>query len=45
VVLNRRELLDALGAASASTLLWALGCGGAVKPPSTPARVSGEIRT
>ena len=45
MLLNRRELLGALGATSASTLLWALGCGGAAKPPSTPARASGEVRT
>jgi predicted Zn-dependent protease len=45
VPLSRRELLGALGAASGSTLLWALGCGGAARPPSTPARVSGEVRT
>jgi hypothetical protein len=45
VPLSRRELLGALGAASGSTLLWALGCGGPVRPPSTPARVSGEVRT
>lgn len=52
---NRRELLGALGAGSASALLWAfgggalgggaLGCGSVARPPSTPERVSGEIRT
>jgi TldD protein len=44
VHVNRRELLSALGVGSASTLLWALGCGPPPRP-STPERVSGEVRT
>ncbi|MGH9888166.1 MAG: hypothetical protein ACREBE_21720, partial [bacterium] len=45
VTLYRRELLGALGAASASTLLWALGCG--ARPPALrrAPQVSGEVRT
>lgn len=44
--LDRRALLSRLGVASASSLLWALGCGGAPPPVApTPERVSGEIRT
>jgi predicted Zn-dependent protease len=42
---NRRELLGALGTASASTLLWALGCSGPARRPSAPARPRGEVRT
>ncbi len=42
---HRRELLAALGVGSASALLWALGCGGGPRRPSTPERVSGEVRT
>lgn len=42
---NRREALGALGVGSASTLLWALGCGA---PPKavvrTPQQASGEVR-
>lgn len=45
MILDRRELLGALGVASASTLLWALGCGGRPPAPVTPERASGEIRT
>lgn len=44
MILDRRELLGTLGVASASTLLWALGCGGPPRPV-TPERASGEIRT
>ncbi|MBA2543625.1 MAG: hypothetical protein H0V17_28545 [Deltaproteobacteria bacterium] len=35
--MNRRELLGGLGVASASTLLWALGCSGTQKPTSVVA--------
>lgn len=45
MILDRRELLRALGVGSAGTLLWALGCGPGPRRPSTPERVSGEIRT
>jgi len=42
---NRREALGALGVGSASTLLWAFGCGA---PPKavvvTPQQASGEVR-
>jgi predicted Zn-dependent protease len=44
-VTTRREVLGALGAASASTLLWALGCGGAPLPTPRAPQVSGEVRT
>ncbi|HEX4419308.1 MAG TPA: hypothetical protein VH165_15455, partial [Kofleriaceae bacterium] len=42
---DRREMLGAFGVASASTLLWALGCGG--RPPMVrrAPQVSGEVRT
>jgi predicted Zn-dependent protease len=42
---NRREMLGGLGVASASTLLWALGCGAPHKPVTTPLQVSGEVRS
>jgi len=42
---NRRELLGALGIGSASTLLWALGCGAPAKPVAIlPQQASGEVR-
>lgn len=42
---NRRELLGALGTGSASTLLWALGCGGrSVVAPRAPAQRATEVR-
>lgn len=43
VRLHRRELLGALGATSATTLLWALGCTRPAPPARTP-RVDGELR-
>jgi predicted Zn-dependent protease len=45
VSFDRRELLGAFGVASASTLLWTLGCGG--RPPMVrrAPQVSGEVRT
>lgn len=43
--LDRRELLGSLGIASASTLLWAMGCGGATRPVRSAPEVSDEIRT
>jgi predicted Zn-dependent protease len=45
VTFHRREVLGTLGAASASTLLWALGCGGAAPALRRAPRVSGEVRT
>jgi len=42
---NRRELLGVLGTASASTLLWALGCTGPARRPRAAARPRGEVRT
>ena len=42
---NRREALRTLGVGSASTLLWALGCGPPPKPVVlTPQQASGEVR-
>ncbi|MBA3457734.1 MAG: hypothetical protein H0T42_31925, partial [Deltaproteobacteria bacterium] len=42
---NRRDVLGALGVGSASTLLWAFGCGA---PPApfvlAPQQASGEVR-
>ncbi len=46
--MNRRELLGGLGIASASTLLWAFGCGGQPVAPTTVAEVIAdrdEVRT
>ena len=42
---HRREVLGGFGVASASTLLWALGCG--ARPPTLrrAPQVSGEVRT
>jgi predicted Zn-dependent protease len=45
VTFHRREVLGALGVASASTLLWALGCGSQVPSPRLAPQVSGEVRT
>lgn len=42
---DRREVLGALGAASASTLLWALGCGAPAPILRRAPQVSGEVRT
>ena len=42
---HRREVLGALGAASASTLLWALGCGSSAPNLRRAPQVSGEVRT
>ncbi|HSR98077.1 MAG TPA: metallopeptidase TldD-related protein [Kofleriaceae bacterium] len=42
---HRREVLGALGAASASTLLWALGCGARSPAIRRAPQVSGEVRT
>ncbi len=39
---TRREMLGQLGAASASTLLWALGCGPAARPTARLPTVLGE---
>jgi len=42
---NRREVLGTLGVSSASTLLWALGCGAPAKPVVlAPQQASGEVR-
>jgi predicted Zn-dependent protease len=41
---NRRELLSGLGIASASTLLWTLGCRSPARP-ARPEQVGGEVRT
>ncbi|MGE5185117.1 MAG: metallopeptidase TldD-related protein [Acidobacteriota bacterium] len=43
--MNRRELLGTLGAASASTLLWAFGCRAPVKGVEHVAASGGEVRT
>jgi predicted Zn-dependent protease len=45
VTLHRRELLAGLGAASASTWLWALGCGAPRPGPRRTPQASGEVRT
>jgi predicted Zn-dependent protease len=45
VTLHRREVLGTLGVASASTLLWALGCGPHAPPLRRAPQVSGEVRT
>lgn len=42
---HRREVLGTLGAASASTLLWALGCGSQPPVVRRAPQVSGEVRT
>jgi predicted Zn-dependent protease len=45
VSFHRREVLGALGVGSASTLLWAFGCGGQVPTTRRAPQVSGEVRT
>jgi predicted Zn-dependent protease len=45
VILQRREVLATLGVASASTLLWALGCGAPAPVVRRAPQVSGEVRT
>jgi len=45
VTFHRREVLGAFGVASASTLLWALGCGPHVPTIRHAPQVSGEVRT
>src|SRR5512142_1925007 len=45
VTVHRRDVLGALGVASASTLLWALGCGPHVPTIRRAPQVSGEVRT
>jgi predicted Zn-dependent protease len=45
VTLHRREVLATLGVASASTLLFALGCGAPPRPVRRAPQVSGEVRT
>jgi len=45
VRIDRREVLGALGLASSSTLLWALGCGSSRPPARRALQVSGEVRT
>ncbi len=42
---NRREMLGALGIGSASTLVWAIGCGAPAKPLALPPQqASGDVR-
>jgi predicted Zn-dependent protease len=45
VTFHRREVLGTLGVASASTLLWALGCGSQAPAIRRAPQVSGEVRT
>jgi predicted Zn-dependent protease len=45
VTLHRREVLAALGVASASTLLYALGCSAPARQVRRAPQVSGEVRT
>jgi predicted Zn-dependent protease len=45
VTLHRREVLATFGVASASTLLFALGCGAPARPARRAPQVSGEVRT
>jgi predicted Zn-dependent protease len=46
VTVHRRDVLGALGVASASTLLWAFACGAPQLPTTRRApQVSGEVRT
>ena len=45
MVFDRRQILGAFGAASASTLLWALGCGSQLPTVRRAPQVSGEVRT
>ena len=42
---HRREVLGCFGVASASTLLWALGCGSHAPAVRRAPQVSGEVRT
>ena len=42
---HRREVLGSFGVASASTLLWALGCGTHAPAVRRAPQVSGEVRT
>ena len=42
---HRREVLGTFGVGSASTLLWALGCGGSAAQVRRAPQVSGEVRT
>ena len=42
---HRREVLGSFGVASASTLLWALGCGSHPPAVRRAPQVSGEVRT
>jgi predicted Zn-dependent protease len=45
VTLHRREVLGALGVASAEALLWALGCNAPTPIVRRAPQVSGEVRT
>lgn len=45
MTVSRREVLGTFGAASASTLLWALGCSGARPAVRRAPQVSGEVRS
>ena len=45
MTLHRREVLATLGVASASSLLFALGCGAPPRPVRRAPQVSGEVRT
>jgi len=45
VTLHRREVLATFGVGSASTLLWALGCGAPAPLVRRAPQVSGEVRT
>lgn len=45
MTLHRREVLATFGVASASTLLFALGCGALPRPVRRAPQVSGEVRT
>ncbi|MDQ3370763.1 MAG: hypothetical protein M3680_35545, partial [Myxococcota bacterium] len=44
MTVNRRELLASLGVASASTLLWALGCGGSQQQVRRAPMSSEDVR-
>jgi len=45
VTVDRREVLASLGLASASTLLWALGCGARPPAPRRAPQISQDVRT
>ncbi|HEX3480236.1 MAG TPA: metallopeptidase TldD-related protein, partial [Kofleriaceae bacterium] len=45
MTLHRREVLATFGVASASSLLFALGCGASARPVRRAPQVSGEVRT